>query len=87
MIDHDLDQLRTRDEIARALGNVTANAILKATQRGEIAFFPIGRRHLYRLRDVTAWLDAKQVKPTASLGRIQATATPGSRARRSRVSV
>lgn len=83
MTEPDPYELRTRDEIAVLLGqHVTGNLILKATQRGEIAFYPVGKRHLYRLADVADWLEAKK-RPVKIAGPIRAHATPLARARRS----
>lgn len=79
------EELHTRDEISSALNRkVSANAILKATQRGEITFYRVGGRHLYRLRDIEAWLEGRRKLATVALGGRPLRATPRSAARRSR---
>lgn len=81
----DLDELCTREQAAAEF-KITPNSILDATQRGEIAYYPVGRRHLYRLRDVRAWLEARKVAPKVKLGGIPAKASKLAAARRSRAS-
>jgi hypothetical protein len=53
----------TRKE-ARALG-VEERALKRAERAGELASFKLGKRVLYRERDVVAWIESHEVLPDA----------------------
>lgn len=76
--------LLTAEQVAEAIGgHVKAWTITAARRRKELAATKVGKRLLFRIEDVEAWLNSQRTSVTPA-GAIKARPTPLSAARRSR---